>query len=96
MVTAEVDDRSHVDGPVGYNRVAPLGGPHAPAWANCGFYADQGVPAELAVNSMEHGAVWIAYPEDGDVDTERPTGRARTEAPDARRPHGLTAYTDAS
>lgn len=71
VVTAEVDDRSHVEGPVDYDRVPPLGGPHAPVWANCGFYTDQVVPAELAVHSMEHGAVWIAYPEDGDVDTER-------------------------
>lgn len=68
--TAEIDDRSHVEGSVDYDSVPPLGGPHAPVWANCGFY-EQALPNELAVHSMEHGAVWIAYPEDGDVDTER-------------------------
>ena len=71
VVTADIDDRSHVDGPVDYDQLPPLGGPHAPVWANCGFYPEQVVPAEFAVHSMEHGAVWIAYPEDGDVDVER-------------------------
>lgn len=71
VVTAEIDDRSHVEGAVDYDRVPPLGGPHAPVWANCGFYLGQVVPPELAVHSMEHGAVWIAYPDGGDVDTER-------------------------
>lgn len=66
----EIDDRSHVDGPVDYDRVPPLGGPHAPIWANCGFYDDQVVPPEFAVHSMEHGAVWIAYPSTGAVELD--------------------------
>lgn len=68
--TAEIEDRSHVEGSVDYDEVPPLGGPHNPAWANCGVYMDQVVPTEFAVHSMEHGAVWIAYPEGGDVDVE--------------------------
>lgn len=68
--TVQIDDRSHVDGEVDYDRVPPLGGAHAPAWANCGFYEGQVVPSEFAVHSMEHGAVWVAYPESGDVDID--------------------------
>lgn len=68
--SVQVDDRSHVDGPVDYDRVPPLGGPHASVWANCGFYEGQFVPYELAVHSMEHGAVWVAYPESGSVDID--------------------------
>ena len=71
VVAADIEDRSHVEGPVDYDRVPPLGGPHAPVWANCGVYEDQIVPPELAVHSMEHGAVWIAYPDDGQVDVDR-------------------------
>lgn len=67
--TVEIDDASHVDGPVDYEEVPPLGGPHNPGWANCGFYGDQVVPNEFAVHSMEHGAVWITYPEGASIDT---------------------------
>ena len=28
------------------------------------------MPSEFVVHSMEHGAVWITYPEGGDVDLE--------------------------
>lgn len=68
--TTEIEDRSHVEGRVDYDEVPPLGGPHAPSWANCGVYTEQAVPSEFAVHSMEHGAVWITYPQDGDVDVE--------------------------
>ena len=68
--TVEIDDARHVDGPVDYDEALPLGGPHNPAWANCGFYGDEAVPNEFAVHSMEHGAVWIAYPEETNIDTE--------------------------
>lgn len=68
--TAQIDDRSHVDTAVDYDQVPPLGGAHAPVWANCGFYPDQDVPDELAVHSLEHGAVWITFPADGEFDQQ--------------------------
>jgi hypothetical protein len=55
--------REHVQGPVAYPQVPPAGGPHNPIWMNCGVY-DQPVPNEMAVHSMEHGAVWITYAPD--------------------------------
>lgn len=58
--TFSVDDQSHVEGPVDYPQMPPVGGPHAAAWQNCGFYPEPIAP-ENAVHSMEHGAVWIAY-----------------------------------
>ena len=50
----------HVAGTVKYKENPPAGGNHNPKWANCGFYPIA-VPNELAVHSMEHGAVWITY-----------------------------------
>ena len=38
----------------------PTGGSHDPRWQNCGIYADP-VDESLAVHSLEHGAVWLAY-----------------------------------
>lgn len=50
----------HVDGDVTYEQNPPVGGPHSPAWQDCGFY-DTPIRDEHAVHSMEHGAVWITY-----------------------------------
>jgi hypothetical protein len=38
----------------------PTGGTHNPRWQNCGIYTDP-VDNSLAVHSLEHGAVWLAY-----------------------------------
>ena len=56
-------EQTHVDTAVEYAQTPPVGGPHSPAWQNCGFY-DVEFPAERGVHSMEHGAVWITYSAD--------------------------------
>jgi Protein of unknown function (DUF3105) len=50
----------HVDGDVTYAQTPPTGGEHRATWQNCGIYNDPLID-ELAVHSMEHGAVWITY-----------------------------------
>ncbi|TDQ55203.1 uncharacterized protein DUF3105 [Actinorugispora endophytica] len=50
----------HVEGGVDYPQNPPVGGRHNPVWLNCGVYSSE-VPAENAVHSLEHGAVWITY-----------------------------------
>jgi hypothetical protein len=51
---------THVEIPVTYPETPPTGGDHNPTWLNCGVY-DQPVPAENAVHSLEHGALWVTY-----------------------------------
>ena len=51
---------AHTTAKVRYEPVPPVGGDHNPALLNCGIY-DKPVPAENAVHSLEHGAVWITY-----------------------------------
>lgn len=51
---------AHVTHPVTYEVVPPTSGKHHPVWWDCGAY-EQPVPAEHAVHSLEHGAVWITY-----------------------------------
>ena len=58
-----VASRDHVQGTVDYDTYPPAGGDHYQVWQNCGFY-DTPVVDELAVHSLEHGAVWIAYQDD--------------------------------
>ena len=62
-VLAEDPSHDHVEGPIEYDRIPPLGGPHNPQWLSCDVY-DEPVPAELAVHSLEHGAVWLAHAPD--------------------------------
>lgn len=58
----EYDDlsRNHVNSPVNYPQNPPVGGDHAQVWMNCGAYSEAVDPA-MAVHSLEHGAVWLAY-----------------------------------
>ncbi len=52
--------QTHVETPVEYAQLPPVGGDHLPQWQNCGFY-DAPVTTEAGVHSLEHGAVWITY-----------------------------------
>lgn len=52
--------QQHSELPVDYPQTPPAGGTHYPVWQNCGVY-QQPVRNELAVHSLEHGAVWITY-----------------------------------
>ena len=52
--------RTHTQNPVTYDQKPPVGGNHFPTWQNCGAYSEP-VRSELAVHSLEHGAVWITY-----------------------------------
>ena len=61
----------------------PTGGIHATSWLNCGIY-DIEVPAENAVHSMEHGAVWVTY------DPEQVTASDIALLKDAVRGQGYT------
>jgi hypothetical protein len=50
----------HLETAISYPQSPPVGGDHNPAWQNCGYYPEP-VQSELAVHSLEHGAVWITY-----------------------------------
>lgn len=60
LETFEGLEPAHVETPVEYDMTPPAGGPHNPAWLNCGVY-EEVVPSENVVHSLEHGAVWITY-----------------------------------
>ena len=53
-------ERGHTTEPVAYSQIPPVGGPHNPAWQNCGVYT-QPIQDVNGVHSLEHGAVWITY-----------------------------------
>ena len=63
VVVVPVTSNEHVRYDVEYPTAPPAGGPHLGIWLNCGFYT---VPVldELAVHSLEHGAVWVTYRSD--------------------------------
>ncbi len=52
--------RDHTTEPVTYAQTPPVGGDHDATWLDCGVYPDP-VADELAVHSLEHGAVWVTY-----------------------------------
>jgi hypothetical protein len=64
LVKGEQDlGRGHVAGAVDYPEYPgrpPMGGDHNATPQQCAVYTEQ-IPAEHAVHSMEHGAVWITY-----------------------------------
>lgn len=86
LVVAEIRDRAaptlddvrvfeevgaeHTNNSVRYDPVPPVGGPHAPAWLECGVYEEQ-VRDENLVHSLEHGTVWITYDPDLPVEDVR-------------------------
>lgn len=63
VVVYEGLSQDHVDGNVDYDVRPPVGGAHAARWLTCGVY-DAPVDEEMAVHSLEHGAVWITYDAD--------------------------------
>ena len=58
--TFDVPSADHVAERVDYPQTPPVGGPHNEVWMDCGAYEAPIFP-ELAVHSLEHGAVWITY-----------------------------------
>lgn len=60
VTVVPVSGADHVNGKVSYPTSPPAGGNHNAVWQNCGFYT-AAVTNELAVHSLEHGAVWITY-----------------------------------
>ena len=61
----------HTDEDVDYPTSPPAGGPHDPAWLDCGVY-DEPVRDENAAHDLEHGTVWIGLPAGPDADDEQP------------------------
>lgn len=53
-------EATHTETRVTYDQSPPVGGPHNPAWLNCGVY-DEEQQKENVVHTLEHGAVWITY-----------------------------------
>ena len=52
--------QEHTTEAVTYAQTPPVGGKHHDQWLNCGVYTES-LQNELAVHSLEHGAVWITY-----------------------------------
>ncbi|QEE60686.1 DUF3105 domain-containing protein [Salinibacterium sp. dk2585] len=71
-------DYQHIETPVDYEGQygmnPPAGGSHSQYWLNCGIYEEE-QPAENAVHSLEHGAVWVTYNPDEVTDGELETLR---------------------
>jgi Protein of unknown function (DUF3105) len=56
----------HKEGRLSYSETPPSGGAHNAAWQNCGVYDTQ-IAVENVIHSLEHGAVWITYRPDLDI-----------------------------
>jgi hypothetical protein len=77
----------------------PVGGIHSGVWQNCGIYTEP-IEPKNAVHSMEHGAVWVAYPAElpaGEVDALQDTVRGEryvllSPYPGLKSPVVLTAW----
>jgi hypothetical protein len=89
LVTYEIETAWHSRDPIAYEVQPPVGGDHHPIWQDCGFYLEP-VPSEMAVHSLEHGAVWITY--DPGLDDEQ---RALLEQIATENPYVLVSpYLD--
>ena len=64
-----------------------MGGDHFARWLACDVY-DEEVPAELAVHSLEHGAVWVTY------DPELPAEQVVYVGDTAHGPYGPQPIAD--
>lgn len=54
--------KQHVPGLVDYPQTPSVGGNHNSVWIDCTAKSyDQEIPEEMAVHSLEHGAVWVTY-----------------------------------
>jgi len=101
VVVERVGEYEHLDTDLDYDDPAPSGGdhPHAPFWLTCGVY-DGEVPDELAVHSLEHGAVWVALgpdstPADRDAAVALAEDNAKvfvSDVPDLGNPVELVAW----
>ncbi|WP_433387331.1 DUF3105 domain-containing protein [Micromonospora sp. KLBMP9576] len=74
---------NHKAGPVTYEVLPPVGGPHNASWQNCmGDVYAAPIANEHAVHSLEHGTVWITYRPDLPADqvaklTEKVQGKEK-------------------
>jgi hypothetical protein len=102
VVLERVGEYDHVVADLDYDQPAPSGGDHlpSPGWLNCGVYEGE-VPDELAVHSLEHGAVWVALgPDATDEDraaaaelADQEPGRVIvSDVPDLANPVELVAW----
>ncbi len=90
---------SHVNDPVSYDQLPPVGGPHYSVWQQCGVYTEP-LFDEYAVHSLEHGAVWITYQPDLDAEqvtalqdiTRRSTHRLLSPYPGIDSPIIVSAW----
>lgn len=100
VVVERIGPYEHLLGDIAYDDPMPSGGDHPPApyWLTCGVYEGE-VPTELAVHSLEHGAVWIGLgPDSTDDDRAAATELADgakvivSDVPDLEAPVELVSW----